>query len=566
MLSFLMHCSENKSPSEASKDIDMLLEKKVFSASNGMQMPYRFFAPKSSEKDKKPLVIFLHGRGDRGTDNGSNIYREAGILTRSDGLFSEENLEKYASYILVPQCSDKTENEEWAKWIGNSEETPFKGLTEQGSYQMNPTPSLSGEAALELIEKTIQTHHIDPERVYILGVSMGGFGVWEFTARRPDLFAAAVPMAGYSDASQLEKLKNIPYWIFHGAKDPWNPVEGSRNMHEALSKAGADVTYTEFENLEHGDAFQQAFANPNLISWLFSKRKQQATLEFQIEASLGEGAIWDHQQQRLLWVDIEGKKIHQYNPESQENFTLEMPSRPGTIVPETSTTAVVALEDGIHRVNLNSSERTLISNMSADLKGSRLNDGKCDPSGRLWVGSMHFDQLKGRANLFKVNSDGSYQIQKDSVTISNGIVWTADKKTMYYIDTPTSQIKAYNFEDATGTISNERVVVEVPESLGFPDGMTIDAEGMLWVGMWNGNAVIRFDPATGNINRKIQVPAHNVTSCAFGGENLDTLYITTARLDMTAEELKQYPLAGSLFKVVPGVKGVKSHFFKSSLH
>ena len=191
-----------------------------------------------------------------------------------------------------------------------------------------------------------------------------------------------------------------------------------------------------------------------------------------------------------------------------------------------------------------------------------MNDGKCDPSGRLWVGSMHFQQLANKANLFTVESSGTYRIKKDSVTISNGIVWTADKKTMYYIDTPTSQIKAYDYNDANGAISNERIVVQIPESQGYPDGMTIDKEGMLWVGMWNGNAVIRFNPTTGKIDRKIEVPAHNVTSCAFGGESLDILYITTARVDMTEEELEKYPLAGSLFKILPRVEGVESHFFK----
>jgi sugar lactone lactonase YvrE len=151
----------------------------------------------------------------------------------------------------------------------------------------------------------------------------------------------------------------------------------------------------------------------------------------------------------------------------------------------------------------------------------------------------------------------------DSISISNGIVWTKDKKTMYYIDTPTLEIKAFDYDDVTGAISNPRVAVQVNDSLGYPDGMAIDENDKLWVGMWNGNAVICFDPITGEMVSKIEVPAHNVTSCAFGGKNLDTLYITTAREDMSDEEHAKYPLAGSLFKAVPGVKGVKSTFFKA---
>lgn len=151
----------------------------------------------------------------------------------------------------------------------------------------------------------------------------------------------------------------------------------------------------------------------------------------------------------------------------------------------------------------------------------------------------------------------------DSVTISNGIVWTSDAKTMYYIDTPTSKIMAYDYDINTGTISNERVAVEVSLEDGYPDGMTIDSEDMLWVGLWNGNAIAHFNPKTGELISKIKVPAHNITACAFGGENLDILYITTARIDMTPEELDSLPLSGSVFKVVPGVKGVKASFFGS---
>jgi sugar lactone lactonase YvrE len=134
---------------------------------------------------------------------------------------------------------------------------------------------------------------------------------------------------------------------------------------------------------------------------------------------------------------------------------------------------------------------------------------------------------------------------------------------MYYIDTPTLEIKAFDYDDVTGAISNQRIAVKVNDSLGYPDGMAIDENDRLWVGMWNGNAVICFDPITGSVVFKIEVPAHNVTSCAFGGKNLDTLYITTARVDMTEDEQAKYPLAGSLFKAVPEVKGVKSTFFKA---
>jgi len=192
----------------------------------------------------------------------------------------------------------------------------------------------------------------------------------------------------------------------------------------------------------------------------------------------------------------------------------------------------------------------------------RFNDGKCDPAGRLWAGSMHLDQIEGEANLYMIDQEGNGSIKVEGVTISNGIVWTKDAKTMYYIDTPTGQVVAYNYDNETGEISKKRVVVEIPTSMGFPDGMTIDANDNIWIGLWNGDSVVCFDPRSGQLLQRISVPAHNVTACAFGGKDLDTLYITTSSLDMNDAEREKYRNAGSIFMVKPGVRGVKSSFFK----
>ncbi|NMH88347.1 carboxylesterase family protein [Flavivirga algicola] len=257
-----------------SQVIDSLMVKHFFPSSNGMQMPYRLFSPIDKKKEKIPLVVFLHGRGDRGIDNSAQIYHEAGIIIGSNSLLTTKMQLKYPCYILVPQCSDKTKNEEWAKWVGNSPETPFKGLGDNGTYTMGQQPSESGEAALELIEQIIKDKNIDPDRVYIIGLSMGGFGTWEFTARKPHLFAGAVPMAGYSDPNQLEKIKHIPFWIFHGDIDKWNPVAGSRTMFKLLSESHSDVRYTEYKNTGHGESFKKAFNEAELIPWLFSKKRK----------------------------------------------------------------------------------------------------------------------------------------------------------------------------------------------------------------------------------------------------------------------------------------------------
>ena len=294
-----------------------------------------------------------------------------------------------------------------------------------------------------------------------------------------------------------------------------------------------------------------------------NKPNLTAELEYKIDSPLGEGAIWNYKTQEFYWIDIEGKLFHIYNPKTKENRSFPTPSRIGTVVPYTSTEVVVALEDGIYKLNIETGIVSLLSDVEAQMTENRFNDGKCDPLGNLWVGSMHFEQSKPLASLYRVNENGEALKMIDSVTISNGIVWTADTTTMYYIDTPTSKIMAYDYDLNTGAISNERIAVEVSIEDGYPDGMTIDSEDMLWVGLWNGNAVARFNPITGELLSKVDVPAHNVTACAFGGENLDILYITTARLDMTQQELESLPLSGSLFKVVPGVKGVKASFFGS---
>ncbi len=290
----------------------------------------------------------------------------------------------------------------------------------------------------------------------------------------------------------------------------------------------------------------------------------KAQLEFEIEALLGEGAFWNYKTQEFYWIDIEGKKLHIYDPATKINRSHPTPSRIGTVVPRNAEWAVVALEDGVYLMNTTTGKLEIVSNVEQEMTINRFNDGKCDPNGNLWVGSMHLEQAAPMGSVYKITGEGETTKMIDSVTISNGIVWTKDASTMYYIDTPTGKIMAYDFDSKTSTISNGRTAVEVSTEDGFPDGMAIDENDMLWVGLWNGNCVANFDPTTGKLLQKIAVPAHNVTSCAFGGKNLDQLYITTSSLDMTDDEKDTYPLAGSLFVANVGVKGVKSQFFAES--
>jgi sugar lactone lactonase YvrE len=226
--------------------------------------------------------------------------------------------------------------------------------------------------------------------------------------------------------------------------------------------------------------------------------------------------------------------------------------------------ALVALQNGIQSINTKTGKLHFIANPLPDTN-LRFNDGKCDPSGRFWVGTLALDNRRRGAVLYRFDKDKSIHLMLDSVSISNGIVWTADKKTMYYNDTPTGTIQGFDYDDKTGAISNRRVVVRIPRGMGSPDGMTIDAEGNLWVALWGGGAVGKFNPATGELLQKVVVPAPNVSSCAFGGDNLETLYITTARAWVNADKLATFPLSGGLFSVKPGVRGVPAEFYKGKL-
>ena len=172
------------------------------------------------------------------------------------------------------------------------------------------------------------------------------------------------------------------------------------------------------------------------------------------------------------------------------------------------------------------------------------------------------DGERGTSKLYRFDGDGSLHEMLHEVSISNGIVWTADKKTMYYNDTPTLTVQAFDYDDATGAISNRRISIRIPEEQGYPDGMSIDAEDKLWIAMWGAGSVNRYDPQSGELLQQVRIPAPNVTSCAFGGKDLKTLYITSARVELSAEELERHPLSGDVFTTEVEVAGVPANFYK----
>lgn len=276
---------------------------------------------------------------------------------------------------------------------------------------------------------------------------------------------------------------------------------------------------------------------------------------FERPSTLGEGPCWDPARQGLLWVDIEQKVVCFFDPASRTNQTWSIGSEVGFAIPTTSGDIVCGTRDGIVRLDRNSGAIQHMVDPELDLPRNRFNDGKCDPQGRLWAGTLS-DDRQPVASLYRI--DGQFTVDRvvDGVTVSNGMAWSRDQRTMYYIDSPTYRVDAFDYHPEEGTLSNRRPVIKFPEGSGKPDGMTIDAEGMLWVALYRGHSVTRWNPETSELLARVKLPAANVTSCCFGGQNLDTLYITCARAGLDKESLEKQPLAGSLFSVQSGVEGM----------
>ncbi|WP_321371221.1 SMP-30/gluconolactonase/LRE family protein [uncultured Draconibacterium sp.] len=303
------------------------------------------------------------------------------------------------------------------------------------------------------------------------------------------------------------------------------------------------------------------FAVTCLLLSCSTPKTKQAELVLDTQSTLGEGALWNYRTGELMWVDIKKEILNSYNPETGYNKEMFTGQMIGTVVPTESGNALVALQQGIYYFDVQTGSKKQLAAPEADLPDNRFNDGKCDPSGRFWAGTISTKGEMEVAALYRFDPDTTIHKMVDKVSISNGIVWTKDKTKMYYIDTPTQKVMAYDYDDATGEISNPEVAVNVPREMGSPDGMTIDENDNLWVALWGGSAVGCWDPLSGELIDKIEVPAKNITSCAFGDEDLGTLYITSAREATSDEDLAKYPHAGGIFEYRPGVKGVQTFYF-----
>lgn len=254
------------------------------------------------------------------------------------------------------------------------------------------------------------------------------------------------------------------------------------------------------------------------------------------DAELGEGPTWDPATRTLLWVDILRARVHTYCPATGLRTTLDTGQHVGAAKPRARGGLVVNLRDG---VGLYDTAGRFTWLHHDPVPGRRGNDAAVAPDGALWAGAMRYDEAPGGGTLTRIAPDGTITRVLDDVAVSNGTAWSPDHRLVYYVDSPTRRIDVFDYTD--GTIAHRRPWVEIERGAGWPDGIAVDADGAVWVALWDGAAVRRYTP-DGRLDRVLDLPVRRPTACAFGGRDLTDLYITTARTGLT----DPHPLSGSL--------------------
>lgn len=277
---------------------------------------------------------------------------------------------------------------------------------------------------------------------------------------------------------------------------------------------------------------------------------------------LGEGALWDADEQAFYWVDILKNCYHRFYPASGSHDVINVGVPLGVLALRASGGLVLAVKDGFAFWDEEKQALDYIAQPFPDQLDIRFNDGAVDSGGRFWAGSMGPEGpgVEPVGILYRLDPDASLHIMETHVGVSNGIGWSPDNRTMYYTDSPLKTIYAYDYDAATGNIANRRVFVHDPEIPGDPDGLTVDSEGYIWSARWDGARIMRYDP-DGKAERVIEVPVLRPTSCVFGGENLNDLYITSASVGLSTGQLARYPQSGDLFRLQTDIKGLQKYRF-----
>lgn len=276
---------------------------------------------------------------------------------------------------------------------------------------------------------------------------------------------------------------------------------------------------------------------------------------------LGEGPVWNPARNSFFWLDIEGKVLYQHHLKTKSVTQVKLPHRTGMIVFDHNDRLIAGMQGGLAIVDTESGAWDWLVHLEKETPDNRCNDGKCDVSGRLWVGTMNVECKEGAGAFYSVDPNLRVEKRLSNLTIPNGIAWANDNKTMYHIETSSNTVNSYMFDVGSGNIRLEKIAIKVADEFGMPDGMAIDTNGMLWIAHYNGFGVYQWNPHNGELLQKIELPVPRVTCCAFGGPDLDQLLITTAREGMTKEEVEKYPLSGSVFIATPGITGTLAYKF-----
>ncbi len=288
----------------------------------------------------------------------------------------------------------------------------------------------------------------------------------------------------------------------------------------------------------------------------------QPTCIWEIQATLGEGALWDARGPWVWFVDIKGRRILRCAPDGSDRRTWPAPGQPGFIVPAADGGMVCALEDGLYRFLPDSGEFVALAKVEADVDGNRFNDGHVDAAGALWFGSMDDAERQASGALYRF--DGAHvRTMDDGYVITNGPALGPDGRTLYHTDTLDKRIYAFDVA-ADGSLANKRTFVEIGDG-GYPDGMAVDARGHLWVATFGGWRIDRFDAGGAKVG-EVRFPCANVTKLAFGGPDLRTVYATTARKGLSPQEQAAQPLAGGLFTFRADAPGLPQHALRLQEH
>lgn len=266
-------------------------------------------------------------------------------------------------------------------------------------------------------------------------------------------------------------------------------------------------------------------------------------------SELGEGPVWDAARSDLIWVDIDRGLVHRRS-RGRADETIDVGQPVGCAVPRAAGGLALALRDGFGLLPRGGGQARLVAPVEADRRSTRMNDGACDSRGRFWAGTMSLTGDTCSAALYRLDPDLNVTRVLPGISVSNGIGWSPDGSVLYHVDSPRRRVDLYEFDASAGAIIDRRAVIPIDAGFGTPDGLTVDADGGLWVALWGGGAVLRFSPE-GVLDRRLEIPATNVTSCCFGDSDLGTLYVTTAARGAAHE-----PLAGALFACRPGVVGL----------